>query len=169
MAEHLARDAMVPLRRWAQAAFMVVTGDCDYAYLPRADAVRMLSTWWDVHGPNEHRRTLAGLVDGSRPDNAWDLLRYILLARLGVAAGFLDDAASWAAIRPMVLRLQDAYPDWSTMAQAYVMARRQARGLAADGTGDDESTRAIRDNVAHLHGGIWREVAWRSPTGDLGG
>lgn len=148
---------------------MVVTGDCDYAYLARADAVRMLSTWWDVHGPNEHRRTLASLADGSRPDNAWDLLRFILLARLGVAGGFLEDTASWSVIRPMALRLQATYPDWSTMAQAYVMARRQARELPADGTGDDESTRTIRDNVAHLHGGVWREIPWRSSLGEIGG
>ncbi len=163
MAQRLERDGADLFRRWVQNAFLIVTGNSDYGYLSRTEAIRMLSSWWEVHGPVEHARTLAGLAAAGRPDNAWDLLRYVLLARLGVAAGWADDLGSWDAIRPIAIRLQAAYPDWSTMAQAYVQARRQARDLPADGTGDDASTTAIRDNIAHLHGGRWRDMPYRLP------
>lgn len=163
MARRLEQDAVDLYKRWVQSAFLVVTGNCDYAYLERAEAVRMLSSWWEIHGPTEHRRGLDRLAHAGRPDNAWDLLRFVLLARLGVAAGYLDDAGAWSAIRPIALRLQAAYPDWSAMAQAYIMARREARELPPDGTGDDASTLAIRDNVAHLHGTRWRELPFGVP------
>ncbi len=161
MTQRLHRDGEDLYKRWVQNAFLVVTGNCDFAHLPRAEAIRMLSAWWEVHGPAEHARNLAGLADAGRPDNAWDLLRFMLLARIGVAAGYLDDLSAWAHIRPIALRLQRAYPDWPSMAQAYLLARRQARGLAADGTEDDPSTQAIRDNIAHLHGTRWREMPYR--------
>ncbi len=165
MAQRLEQDAADLFKRWVQNAFLVVTGNCDYAYLPRAEAVRMLSGWWEVHGPAEHRRVLAGLAAAARPDNAWDLLRFILLGRLGVAAGYIDDLGAWHAIRPVAARLQAAYPDWSSMAHAYVLARRQARELPADGTADDASTATIRDNIVHLHGGRWRDMPYRLPLG----
>ncbi|HWB76259.1 MAG TPA: DUF1266 domain-containing protein [Nannocystaceae bacterium] len=161
MTQRLTRDGEDLYKRWVQNAFLVVTGNCDFAHLQRAEAVRMLSAWWEVHGPAEHARMLAALEDAGRPDNAWDLLRFVLLARIGVAAGYLDDLGAWARIRPVAGRLQRAYPDWSAMAQAYLLARRQARGLAADGTEDDASTQAIRDNVAYLHGTRWREMPYR--------
>jgi hypothetical protein len=161
MVQRLAHDGEDLYKRWVQNAFLVVTGNCDFAHLPRVEAIRMLSAWWEVHGPSEHARMLTALEDAGRPDNAWDLLRFVLLARLGVAAGYLDDLSAWARIRPIAARLQRAYPDWSAMAQAYLLARRQARGLAADGTEDDASTQAIRDNVAHLHGTRWREMPYR--------
>ncbi|MBC8073382.1 MAG: DUF1266 domain-containing protein [Deltaproteobacteria bacterium] len=169
MTQRLQRDGGDLYKRWVQNTFLVVTGNCDFAHLPRAEAIRMLSAWWEVHGPAEHRRSLAGLADAGRPDNAWDLVRFVLLARIGVAAGYLDDISAWAEIRPIAIRLQRAYPDWSAMAQAYLMARRQARGLAADGTEDDASTAAIRDNVAHLHGTRWREMPYRLRLGDVDG
>jgi Protein of unknown function (DUF1266) len=169
MAQRLQRDGEDLYKRWVQNAFLVVTGNCDFAHLPRAEAIRMLSAWWEVHGPAEHRRSLAGLADAGRPDNAWDLLRFMLLARIGVAAGYIDDLAAWAQIRPIATRLQRAYIDWPSMAQAYLLARRQARGLAADGTQDDPSTEAIRDNVAHLHGTRWREMPYRLRLGDRDG
>ncbi len=165
----LEQDAADPFKRWVQNCFLVVTGDCDYAHLPRGEALRMLSSWWDVHGPTEFRRELAALLDAGRPDNAWDLVRYVLLSRLGVAAGWLDEAGSWAAVRPAALRLQAAYGEWSAMAHAYLLARRQARSLAADGTEDDASTTAIRDNIAHLHGGRWRELPWTLPLAERHG
>lgn len=165
MRDRLATDARDPFKRWVQSAFLVVTGNCDYGHLARGEAMRILSRWWEVHGPVEHRRTLDSLADSGRPDNAWDLVRFVLVARLGVAAGYLEDARSWIEIRPVAQRLQRAYPDWAAMAQAYVLARRQARGMAPDGTEDDEAMTAIRDNIAHLHDGRWRELPFRTELG----
>jgi hypothetical protein len=168
MQERLDADARDPFKRWVQSVFLIVTGNCDYGHLSRGEALRILAQWWEVHGPVEHARTLDALARSGRPDNAWDLLRFVLVARLGVAAGWLDDAGSWQAILPVARRLQRAYPDWSAMAHGYLLARRQARGLAPDGTEDDEAMQAIRDNIAHLHDGRWREQPYRSELGPSG-
>lgn len=164
--ERLEVDALDPFKRWAQAVFMIVTGNCDFGHLPRAEAVRILSTWWSVHGPLEFSGTLDSLANPGRPDNAWDLVRFMLLARLGAAAGHIDDLTSWAKIRPIATRLQAAYPEWNAMGQAYLMARRQSRGLPLDGTQDDASTSAIRDNIEHLRQTSWRELQFRSGLAD---
>ena len=42
MEQKMRRDATDPLRAWCQAAFMIVTRDCDYAYLGEAEARKML-------------------------------------------------------------------------------------------------------------------------------
>lgn len=169
MRERLEADGRDPFKRWVQSVFLIVTGNCDYAHLSRGEALRILTRWWEIHGPVEHGRVLQSLAESGRPDNAWDLVRFVLVARLGVAAGWIDDAPSWQAIQPIARRLQRAYPDWSAMAQGYVLARRQARGLAPDGTEDDGAMDAIRDNIAHLRDGRWRELSFLSELGAIGG
>jgi hypothetical protein len=166
----LRADAAVPYRCWVQNVFLLVTGDCDYAHLPGAEARRMLAHWWDVYGPLELHRTLQGLRRGhgdgheaaaSEPagrDHAWPLVRYILVSRLGVAAGMLADDVSWAEILPVARRLQAAYPGWRAMAQAYVQARRQWRELPLDGSGDDDGMKNILDNLARLDDTRWKEL-----------
>ncbi|MCA9708426.1 MAG: DUF1266 domain-containing protein, partial [Myxococcales bacterium] len=156
----LADDARDPYRRWVQNAFLLVTGDCDYAHLPGSEARRMLAHWWDVYGPVELQRTLARLAQPQPRDSAWDLLRFILVSRLGVAAGMLPEEVSWAEILPVARRLQAAYPDWRAMAQAYVRARRQSRQLPLDGSDDDESMRQILDNLARLDDTRWAALAY---------
>jgi hypothetical protein len=169
MRERLESDARDPFKRWVQSVFLIVTGNCDYAHLPRGEALRILMRWWEIHGPVEHGRALQSLAESGRPDNAWDLVRFVLVARLGVAVGWIDDARSWQEIGPIARRLQRAYPDWSAMAQGYVLARRQERGLAPDGTEDDGAMDAIRDNIAHLRDGRWRELPFTSELGAIGG
>ena len=46
------------------------------------------------------------------------------------------------------------------MAQAYVVARRQWKGIAADGSEDDDGMRRILDHVADLRDGLWRRTDW---------
>lgn len=161
----LRADAADPYRRWVQNVFLLVTGDCDYAHLPGAEARRMLAHWWDVYGPLELHRTLRSLAqhadDGEAVptrDHAWPLVRYILVSRLGVAAGMLADDVSWDEILPVARRLQAAYPGWRAMAQAYVQARRQWRALPLDGSGDDEGMMNILDHLARLDDTRWKEL-----------
>lgn len=153
-------DASDPFKEWVQSVIAIVTRDCDYAYIDRAEARRILAEWWDVQGPIEFRRTLDELGHAGRPDNAWDLVRFMVVARLGVAAGHWHDDEAWGAIRPIALRLQRAYPGWSAMAQAYVHARRQWRRLALDGSEDDDTMRWITDNVARLRDERWSRLAF---------
>lgn len=159
----LAADAADPYRRWVQSAFLLVTGDCDYAHLPGAEARRMLAHWWDVYGSLELRRVLAQLADPSGGEHAWPLLRFILVSRLGVAAGMVADEVSWDEILPVARRLQAAYPGWRAMARAYVQARRQWRELPLDGSADDEGMRHVLDNLARLDDTRWRELDYKAP------
>jgi hypothetical protein len=153
-------DARDPLRRWCQAAARLITRDCDYGYLPRGEARRMLQRWWHVHGTRDLTDTLRELGDSDNPDNAWELLRFILVSRLGAAAEMLDDDDAWGMIEPLALRLQDAYDDWAAMAQAYVTARRQWQGIALDGSQDDDTMRWVTDNLQSRRAGLWTEVRW---------
>lgn len=156
--QRLEADARVPLRRWTQAASMLVSRDCDYGHLARGDARRMLQRWWHVHGIRELRDVLDVLAHSNNPDNAWDLLRFILVARLGEAAGMLEVDESWRLCAPIALRLQRAYDDWDDMAMAYVRARRQWRELALDGSQDDGSTMWIVENMSTLRATTWNEI-----------
>lgn len=160
----LETDAADPYRRWVQNVFLLVTGDCDYAHLPGAEARRVLAHWWDVYGPLELQRTLQDLAQASgasahdHRDHAWPLVRYVLVSRLGVAAGMLADEVSWAEILPVARRLQAAYPSWRAMAQAYVQARRQWRELPLDGSNDDDGMSYILDNLARLDDTRWQAL-----------
>ena len=153
-------DAKNPLRRWCQAGVRLVSRDCDYGHLSRGEARRMLQRWWHVHGPRELHDVLRSLGNSPNPDNAWELLRFIIVARLGAAAGMVDDDDSWSMLSPIAMRLQDAYGDWSAMAQAYVRARRQWQELALDGSEDDDTMLWITENLQSLRAGTWTEVPW---------
>ena len=104
----LADDARDPYRRWVQNAFLLVTGDCDYAHLPGSEARRMLAHWWDVYGPVELQRTLARLarqipytaameiILGGEPVSADFALRCGLVTRVVPHADTLSVATEWA-------------------------------------------------------------------------
>jgi hypothetical protein len=162
-ADRLESDARDPYRRWVQSAFMLVTGDCDYAHLPGAEARRMLAHWWDVYGPLELRRVLRQLADPSGGEHAWPLLRFILVSRLSVAAGMTPDEVSWDEILPVARRLQAAHRSWRAMAQAYIRARRQWRGLPLDGSADDEGMKHILDNLSRLDDTRWQALDYEAP------
>ena len=153
-------DAADPLRRWCQAGVQPVSRDCDYGHLARGEARRMLQRWWHVHGPRELHDVLRNLGSSPNPDNAWELLRFIIVARLGAAAEMVDDDDSWSMVGPIATRLQDSYDDWSAMAQAYVTARRQWQEVALDGSEDDDMMLWITENLQSLRAGAWTEVPW---------
>ena len=157
------QEAATPLEAWARAAFFVVTGDVDYGHLPRAEARRMLIHWWEIHGPYELQHGLRDLEEPGRPDNAWDLLRFLLVARLGAAAQYVTEEESWTRIEPVARRLQATYDGWAAMAQSYVAARRQWKGIAIDGSEDDDGMRRILDNIARLRDDVWTSIDWGTP------
>lgn len=157
-ARRFAADRRIPLRRWCQAACMLVTRDCDFGHLSRGTARRMLQRWWHVHGERELEDALEALLTPVHEDHAWELLRYMLLARLGAAAGMIDPDISWARVRPVARRLQRAYDSWGEMGRAYVRARRRWRQLAPDGTEDDEMMIWVTDNLRMLEAGTWAEL-----------
>jgi len=148
-------DARDPFKRWVQSVFLLVTRDVDYAYLSRAEGKFLLREWWDIHGRGAYEQNLTSLQASRSSDQAWDLVRFILLSRIGVSAGYRKNDESWAEIRPIARRLQAAYPGWSAMAQAYVHARRQWSELPLDGSADDGSMLWILANLAELRRERW--------------
>jgi hypothetical protein len=156
--DRMKMEAEDPLKAWAQCAFLIVTGDCDYGHLAPGDGRRLLQRWWNIHGAREHASTLDDLA--AAPDNAWDLVRFILVARMGVAAGYLGDDEGWDEIRPIAARLRRAYDSWTALGQAYLAARRQWQGVALDGTEDDATMRRIADNIEELRATRWVEVPY---------
>lgn len=162
MSERIEDDATDPARRWVQGAFMIVTGDCDYGYLARGEAHRMLVKWWQVHGPRDHARVTDELEAAGGRDNAWDLVRFIVVMRLGAAAGHLEQGDSWHCCSAIIPRLQQAYPSWPELAAAYLNARRQWQGAAPDGTEDDAVMQRISENIAHLREHHWPEIPFES-------
>ena len=159
MRAKMAADAEDPFRRWVQGVFCVVSGECDYAYLPSPEAVRMLARWWEVHGPVELRRVLDELERGG---DAWGGVRFFVVARLGVGARWLAEPDAWRRARPVARTLQMRYESWADLARDYVATRRRATGLCDDGSEDDDDMRAILDNVARLSDTLWSEVPFRT-------
>jgi hypothetical protein len=155
-----ARDEADPLRRFGIAVSRLVSGEVDYGRIPRAEARRLLAKWWDVYGPESLDATLRELADDERGANAWDLVRWVVVARLGVAADMAEEAATWQRLRPIARRLQSAYTGWPALVQAYVLARRAWLDLPRDGSADDDGTRAILDHAAALRDGLWATVPW---------
>ena len=158
MEARLEADASIPLRRWVQAASMLVTRNCDYGYLDEGEARRMLHRWWHVHGRRDLHDTLDELAHSPHEDNAWELLRFLLVVRLGVAAGMIPEDDGWDAAAPIARRLQRAYDDWPQMGQAYVQARRQWRSLPLDGSDDDDAMRWVVDNLHTLRADLWVKI-----------
>ncbi len=161
--DRLTADARDPYRRWVQNVYLLVTTDRDYAHLSRAEASRILAHWWEVYGPIELHCTLQQLAVSGSPDRAWPLVRYVLVSRLGVAAGMLDEETSWDEILPIAHRLQRAYPSWRAMGQAYLQARRLWMSLPLDGSEDDDQMRQIVDNFARLDDTRWAELDFDTP------
>lgn len=157
MQQRMEEDATQPLKRWVQSVFLMVTRDCDYAYISPKEARAMLEDWWDIRSRAEFHSALGRLRTPGRPDNAWDLVRFIVVARLGVGASYWRDPESWRHIRPIAVRLQRCYPSWGAMAQAYVQARRSWRSLALDGSQDDAMMRWVVDNITALRDERWHQ------------
>jgi hypothetical protein len=151
-------DAHDPFRRWGQAAFGIVSGANDYADLPPVEARGMLSRWWLVHGPRELEQVLSELLLEADRAPAWSLVRYLVVTRLGVGAGWVSRDEAWALAKPVARQLQSAFDGWPALGHAYVVARRSWQGLAPDGSEDDDGMRAILDNIAELRDGVWPDV-----------
>ncbi len=155
-------DARDPFRRWTQGVFGIVSGTVDYADLSTGQARAVLARWWHVHGPRELQAVLHDLGDASAPDTAWSLVRYVVVTRLGIGAGWLDRDEAWAMVRPIARRLQRGYDGWVALGHAYVVARRAAQGLATDGSEDDAGMRAILDHISVLRDSLWNEVGFQT-------
>lgn len=155
-------DARDPFRRWTQGVFGIVSGTLDYADLTSGQARAVLARWWNVHGPRELAMALEELADSSTPDTAWDLVRYVVVTRLGIGAGWMERDEGWDKVRPIARRLQRGYDGWVAVGHAYVVARRAAQGLAPDGSEDDVGMRAILEHISILRDGVWDEIGFHT-------
>jgi hypothetical protein len=151
----IANDAE-PYKAWASAAFRVVVLNFDPAYRPHWSR-RAVAAAWEFDSVEGMEAVLAPLEAGVE---AWDLLRGVLVLRMSVGMGLITDAASWARVRVLCLRLQGAYSGWEPMVEDYLAGRRADLGLAEDGHMDDERFGEIAEAVQTLRDEVWGGVEY---------
>lgn len=160
MRERMRKDAASAAHHWVQCVFRIITGEDDYAYMPRSEALAVLARYWSIEHPYDLRQVLDELERDGRAEPAWNLVRFMVLARLGVGAGFLPEATAWRRLLPVARRLQQHYETFDAIAQTYVRERRRWLGLPLDGATDDAETRAILGNIVRLETTVWPNVAY---------
>lgn len=150
-----------PLERWARGAYGLLTGGQDFGELGEQEARGLLESPWGVENAAQLRATIERLEDGDSDELAWDLIRVILLARLGAAAGYLEPATSWEAVRRVGARLQAGYPDWEELGRAY--ARGRSAWLSGRGIEEPSDHALVDRNMDVLSRRIWPRVEYRVP------
>lgn len=155
-AHRMALDWEHPIRRWSRGCYSIVTRDYDYAYRPKWTKEVVASSWKFRTRP-ELEATLEKLEAGYE---AWDLVRFIVVARMGVGMGLWDEDTSWMRITPVVQRLQPRYKSWDELGSAYVEGRREWLDLALDGSEDDDSMREVLETIAVLRAKLWPAIPY---------
>lgn len=158
--ETMERDWDDPLRRWTRCVFSIVTRNYDYAYRP-AWTRSVVEDSWGFEERSELYATLEELDDDR--DQAWNLVRYCLVARMGVGCGLIDNDVSWGLIRPVANRLQANYDSFADIAESYVEGRRAWRKQAADDAEDvnaEDEFQEIDRTVQILKRELWPRVRY---------
>jgi hypothetical protein len=155
--------ARAPVERWARGAYGLLTGGQDFGELGREEAQGLLESPWGVEDARALHSTIEALEAADSDELAWDLIRVILLARLGAAAGYLDAATSWAVVSRVGARLQTHYPDWDALGRAY--ARGRGTWLTARGIDEPSNHALVERNMQVLTRQVWARVEYRTPLG----
>jgi hypothetical protein len=126
-----ARDRTDPRKCWAQAIMAIYQGDAgDPGYWDRRRATDSIQNGWST--PNA--AALTELIDRyvhGECNVGFDKVRIVWLARLGFAAGWLDEATSWRHVFAAQVALQQSYGSWLELRAAIEQGRAQWYGGAA--------------------------------------
>ena len=87
----------------------------------------ILSSSWDVTSRRQLLSVIQNLLrnDASRMLIGWNYPRAVNLARMGYAAGYLQESEAWEIIMPAAARLQQTFSSWQELGQIYMDARAQ--------------------------------------------
>ncbi len=124
-------DGADPVKRWARGCYSMVYGNSDPGRQSKRSCAGTLAQYWEINTPEDVQQTLAELQQLPENDAAWDLMRAIIVARFAAGAELLSHEQSWALIGAVRPRLQQAFPSWHALADAYGRAR-EAAGFGSD-------------------------------------
>lgn len=115
------RDASeASLRRWAGAACGIAFGRREIEGVPESWARLMLARDWSLRSGPPIRLAAEQLLGASSGNVAWDVVRGIVVMRLGVAASLVEDAAFVEYLGRAHRLLRSAYSGWDEVRDAYV-------------------------------------------------
>lgn len=149
-------DGADPVRRWARAAYAIVTGGHDYGRVKPNLAQNTLRAMWSITDAAAVHATIHHLTRMPSGNAAWDGVRSMVVSRLAVAAGWLADEESWRVIANTRAELQRRYPSWDALAADYVSARAR---WAAETDADDMDD--VKFNVDEARKEYWGLIAFR--------
>ncbi len=141
-------DGQDPLKRWARGCYTMVIGRHDPGTFK--NAAWMLENSWEIKNRDEVMETLDELRAEPVEDPAWDLVRVIMVARMGAGAKYITDDECWQAIESVRGPLQQQFDSWESMATAY------AKGRAEAGFDNEQLSDNREDAEA-----IWKLVPFR--------
>lgn len=150
-----------PIARWARGAYGLLTGGDDFGELGEDEAQALLESPWGVHDARALEREINRLEAGDTDNEAWDLIRVILLARLGYSAGYVDESASWQTVTRVALRLQASYEGWRPLGEAY--ARGRSEWLSSRGIDERSNHDLVERNMQVLAVKVWPKIEFRAP------
>jgi hypothetical protein len=124
-------DRADPRKHWAQAIMAIYQGDAgDPGYWDRRRATESIQQGWSTPDVAELTQLIEKYVRGEC-NVGFDKVRIVWLARLGLGAGWYDDATSWRYVFAAQAALQQAYGSWIELRAAVVEGREQWYGGAA--------------------------------------
>lgn len=155
-----AADRLADQRRgWVQGATFILQRGWDNAYV-EADVIRtMLGNAWGLNSAEELQAQVSTLL--SEGDDAWTLLRAMLLVRSAVAVGWMTNDASFLRCYEIGGKLQQRYPSWAAMSADVLRSRRERFGMPIDGSADNEGMAEVAASAAYLAKTHWKEIPWQ--------
>ncbi|MDH5650668.1 MAG: DUF1266 domain-containing protein [Gammaproteobacteria bacterium] len=98
----------------------------------------------------------AGDING-RELKAWDLGRFVMVARWGHYAGFLTETQLWEQLRPVCQTLQQMYDSWEEYGYHYRLGRLFWRGEV------EERYEAAFEFMMYHVKSPWQMLEWQTP------
>lgn len=124
-------DRADPRKGWAQAVMAIYQGDAgDPGYWDRRRATESIQRGWSTPDAAALTELIERYVQGEC-NVGFDKVRIVWLARLGLGAGWYDDATSWRYVFAAQTALQHAYGSWMELRAAVEQGRAQWYGGAA--------------------------------------
>ena len=153
-------DGTDPLKRWARGVYALLSPQ-DYGRLPQGGAQMILRRDWGCETPAKLHGLLERRFALETGDPAWDLVRAVILARLGAAAGYMSPPDSWAVVGRARNEILRHYACWAELGEAYADAR--MRWLRSTGEVEPDEKRPfdeVRYAMKDLAQNLWPHVAF---------
>lgn len=108
-----------PLKRWSRGCYTILFGQASPDHRGVEFCRSTLENSWEITEGDQALATISRLSTVPSGHVAWDLVRVVVVARLALGAGFIRSEQAQQAIAQIQPKLQQAYPDWHTMAADY--------------------------------------------------